>query len=57
MTSSLESLRDEYQALRAQGLSLDLTRGKPSAAQLDLSNGLLDLVGWRLRPSWLRGPR
>jgi DNA-binding transcriptional MocR family regulator len=43
MTSSLESLREEYQALRAQGLSLDLTRGKPSAAQLDLSNGLLDL--------------
>ncbi len=43
MTSSLESLREEYQALRAQGLSLDLTRGKPSADQLDLSNALLDL--------------
>ncbi len=43
MTSQLESLREEYQALRAQGLSLDLTRGKPSVAQLDLSNALLDL--------------
>src|SRR5690606_9260558 len=43
MTSRLESLREEYQALRAQALSLDLTRGKPSAAQLDLSNALLDI--------------
>lgn len=43
MSTSLESLREEYQALRAQNLSLDLTRGKPSAAQLDLSNPLLDI--------------
>lgn len=43
MSSSLETLREEYQALRARGLALDLTRGKPSAAQLDLSNALLDL--------------
>ena len=32
-----------YDALAARGLSLDLTRGKPAAAQLDLSDGLLDL--------------
>lgn len=32
-----------YDALADRGLSLDLTRGKPSAAQLDLSDGLLDL--------------
>src|SRR5690606_27214942 len=43
MSPSLETLREEYQALRAQGLALDLTRGKPSAAQLDLSNALLDI--------------
>lgn len=43
MSSSLESLREQYQALRARNLSLDLTRGKPSAAQLDLSNALLDI--------------
>ncbi|MGN6272921.1 MAG: aminotransferase class I/II-fold pyridoxal phosphate-dependent enzyme [Protaetiibacter sp.] len=43
MSDSLESLRAEYQSLRAKGLSLDLTRGKPSAAQLDLSNALLDI--------------
>jgi len=43
MPHTLASLRTDYDALRARGLSLDLTRGKPSAAQLDLSNGLLDL--------------
>ncbi len=43
MSHTLESLRAEYDALRARGLSLDLTRGKPSVAQLDLANALLDL--------------
>ena len=43
MSDTLESLRAEYQTLREKGLALDLTRGKPSAAQLDLANGLLDI--------------
>ncbi|MBK5217988.1 MAG: aminotransferase, partial [Propionibacteriales bacterium] len=34
-----------YEALQNAGLVLDLTRGKPSLAQLDLSMGLLDLPG------------
>jgi DNA-binding transcriptional MocR family regulator len=34
-----------YAELQALGLKLDLTRGKPSPAQLDLSNGLLALPG------------
>ena len=54
---SFQSLgRDELQAqheqqtrnyadLKAKGLKLDLTRGKPSPAQLDLSNALLSLPG------------
>jgi DNA-binding transcriptional MocR family regulator len=39
----LAELQASYDALVARGLTLDLTRGKPSSAQLDLSNGLLDL--------------
>jgi DNA-binding transcriptional MocR family regulator len=35
----------EHRSLIAQGLRLDLTRGKPSAAQLDLSAELLALPG------------
>ncbi len=34
-----------YAELQAKNLSLDLTRGKPSSAQLDLSNELLTLPG------------
>jgi DNA-binding transcriptional MocR family regulator len=41
-TTELESA---YADLRGKSLSLDLTRGKPSPAQLDLSNALLSLPG------------
>ena len=39
----LAQQRTAYDALRERGLKLDLTRGKPSTAQLDLSDGLLTL--------------
>lgn len=41
----LAKVRSEYDALRAQGHKLDMTRGKPSPEQLDLANGLLTLPG------------
>ena len=45
--SELESFRDAqqaaYDALVASGLKLDLTRGKPSAEQLDLADAMLGL--------------
>lgn len=40
---SLTELQAAYEALTARDLKLDLTRGKPSLAQLELSDGLLDL--------------
>ena len=39
----LKRVQADYEQLRARGLNLDLTRGKPSSAQLDLSNALLSL--------------
>ena len=40
-----DAQRRNYAELQAKGLGLDLTRGKPSPAQLDLSNALLTLPG------------
>jgi DNA-binding transcriptional MocR family regulator len=37
-------LRQDYDAFKAKGLKLDLTRGKPSPAQLDLSTSLLTVL-------------
>jgi DNA-binding transcriptional MocR family regulator len=43
--ASDQQLQENYQAFKARGLKLDLTRGKPSADQLELSTGLLSLPG------------
>ncbi|MFJ7217047.1 aminotransferase class I/II-fold pyridoxal phosphate-dependent enzyme [Amycolatopsis sp. NPDC098790] len=41
----VDTARRDYAALVDRGLSLDITRGKPSPEQLDLANGLLTLPG------------
>lgn len=45
LSERLTALREEHRRLRDRGLSLNLTRGKPSAEQLELSTPLLDLPG------------
>lgn len=43
---SLQSeLEQQYQEVKAKGLALDMSRGKPSAAQLDISMGMMDVLG------------
>ena len=45
VATARQRLQENYDAFKARGLKLDLTRGKPSPAQLDLSAGLLSLPG------------
>lgn len=40
----LAALRSEYDKICAEGLKLDMSRGKPESAQLDLSGELFDTV-------------
>lgn len=45
----LQNLRQQYAGILAQGLNLDLTRGKPSAAQLALSDSLDGILAGNFR--------
>jgi DNA-binding transcriptional MocR family regulator len=47
-----ERYQRDYTELQAKELALDLTRGKPSAEQLDLSNDLLSLPGGGDHPDY-----
>ena len=40
-----QSLNERIEAFKKQNLSLDMTRGKPGPEQLDISNGMLTIVG------------
>ncbi|NLR75873.1 aminotransferase [Leeia aquatica] len=42
---TLTTAQADYDAFRAQGLKLDMSRGKPAPEQLDLSNDLLGPLG------------
>lgn len=44
LTALKAQLEEEYAAIKAKGLSLNMARGKPSAAQLELSMPMLSLV-------------
>lgn len=44
LAESLSDIRATYEAYRARGLKLDMTRGKPAPAQLDLAQGMLETV-------------
>ena len=37
-------LQKEFDDLKAKGLNLNMARGKPSKQQLDLANGIFDLM-------------
>lgn len=39
-----EKLEKQYENVKGKGLKLDMSRGKPSKAQLDLSIGMLDVL-------------
>jgi DNA-binding transcriptional MocR family regulator len=45
ITAVSDKLQADYDEFKGRGLKLDLTRGKPSATQLDLSAALLSLPG------------
>ncbi len=50
VSAFLEAQRAAYDTLLGSGLELDLTRGKPASAQLDLSNRLLELPTTPITP-------
>jgi DNA-binding transcriptional MocR family regulator len=44
MKTAMSTIRERYDALRALGLKLDLTRGQPGDDDFDLSNAMLTIV-------------
>lgn len=44
LLSEKASLEAQYEEVKAKGLKLDMSRGKPATAQLELSNGMMDVL-------------
>ena len=44
LTTLKTALTEEYETYKAQGLSLNMARGKPGSDQLDLSMPMLDIL-------------
>lgn len=44
LQKELEQIENTYNQLKSQGLKLDMSRGKPGADQLDISNGLIGCI-------------
>ena len=42
---ALDTIKSRYEEIKGHGLNIDMTRGKPSKEQLDLSLPMLDMVG------------
>ncbi len=45
LSAEFSKVKAEYEKIKASGISLDMTRGKPGFDQLDLSEGLFTKVG------------
>ena len=44
LQAEFESVKKEYEEIKAQGLSIDMSRGKPGSDQLDISDGMLKVL-------------
>ncbi len=44
LQAEFQSVKKEYEDIKAQGLNIDMSRGKPGADQLDISDGMLDAL-------------
>lgn len=42
--AEFESVKKEYEELKAQGVTIDMSRGKPAADQLDISDGMIKVL-------------